>query len=117
MVSLKYLLPAFAIFSCAASADALISHDSPQGAKYVAHFVPNDKYCITGFVKFTSTPKGFVKVTVKLDGFPQAGGPFPYHIHERPVPSNGDCMGTLNHLNPMEELRQIQLSLLRRLET
>ena len=83
-------------FATAAFAKLQKANDSPEGAKYVAKF--DNK--LQGQVEFAGTSNGSVSVSVKLEGLPETGGPFPYHVHELPVPSNGDCMGTKLHLNP-----------------
>ena len=43
-----------------------------------------------------------VNVNVNFQGFPDAAiyGPFVYHIHDLPVPADGDCTATLGHLDP-----------------
>ena len=43
-----------------------------------------------------------VDVNVNFQGFPDASlyGPFVYHIHDLPVPADGDCTATLGHLDP-----------------
>ncbi|GAV49845.1 hypothetical protein ZYGR_0R00880 [Zygosaccharomyces rouxii] len=91
--TLIYLL-GFALCVFAAAAPEV--EDSPKKAKCVAKF---DKK-VKGFIKFKSTPEGEVKVNVKLHDLPKEGGPFLYHVHEKPVPSNGSCDATLGHLNP-----------------
>lgn len=70
--------------------------DSPAGAKYVAKF---DKK-ISGSVEFSSASNGTVLVDVNLDNLPTSGGSFLYHVHEYPVPSDGNCTGAGVHLNP-----------------
>lgn len=47
-----------------------------------------------------SSGNGGVKVEVNLNSFPMEGGPFTYHIHDQPVPANGNCTLTLAHLDP-----------------
>lgn len=71
--------------------------DSPSGLKYEANI---DSPKVQGSVSFTSTSEGKVEVGVHLLGLPESGGPFIYHIHQLPVPSDGNCTGTLEHLNP-----------------
>lgn len=85
-----------AVFAATAAAKLLKANDSPEGAKYVAKFDTK----LQGDVKFVGMANGSVSVTVKLSGFPDEGGPFPYHIHELAVPSDGNCTGTKMHLNP-----------------
>lgn len=72
------------------------ANDSPQDV-YVARFDDN----LTGKIKFTGLHNGSIEVEIiDLCGFPESGGPFQYHVHEAPVPSDGNCTGTLGHLNP-----------------
>ncbi|EGW33626.1 uncharacterized protein SPAPADRAFT_60963 [Spathaspora passalidarum NRRL Y-27907] len=89
-----------ALSSLALAQNAPVSTDSPQGVTYVAKFVPNSKSNISGTVQFEAAKNGSVLVNVDVQGLPSQGGPFPYHIHEKPVPSDGNCTGTLGHLNP-----------------
>lgn len=91
----KPLACAAAVFSVVAADPAPESHDSPVGASYRAKF---DKG-VEGYVNFSSK-NGSVLVDVNLSGLPDYGGPFMYHIHELPVPSDGNCTGTKAHFNP-----------------
>ncbi|CUM46195.1 uncharacterized protein AC631_00010 [Debaryomyces fabryi] len=96
MVCSKKLLSLLAGCIVVMGESAPVVTDSPEGAKYVAKF--DDK--LQGSVEFSSASNGSVTVNVDLDGFPASGGPFTYHIHEAPVPSDGNCTGTKLHLNP-----------------
>lgn len=78
-----------------ASASSPVLTDSPASVELHAVF----NKTILGHVSFTS-PNGSVLVTVDLSGLPEEGGPFQYHIHQKPVPTNGSCLATLGHLNP-----------------
>lgn len=78
-----------------ATAAAPVKTNSPTDVKYVAAFENQVK----GTIEFSST-NGSVLVDVNLSGLPPAGGPFQYHIHELPVPTDGNCTGTRSHLNP-----------------
>lgn len=81
--------------------DAPEVSDSPQGAVYEAVFHKKNTTDIHGKVQFSVAANGTALVTVDLEGLPEASkGPFPYHIHEKPVPSDGNCTGTGAHLNP-----------------
>lgn len=90
------------LFSLAASCAVVMGDaapvvtDSPEGAKYVANFDTS----IQGSVKFTSASNGSVLVDLDLENLPSSGGPFTYHIHAAPVPSDGNCTGTKLHLDP-----------------
>lgn len=96
MVCSKKILSLLAGCAVVMSDSAPVVTDSPEGAKYVAKF--DNK--LQGSVEFSSTSNGSVSVNVDLDGFPASGGPFTYHVHEAPVPSDGNCTGTKLHLDP-----------------
>lgn len=58
---------------------------------------------MTGKVTLTANGNGTgVAITASFKGFKGLTGPFTYHIHDQPVPSNGNCNGTLAHLDPYE---------------
>lgn len=69
--------------------------DSPTNVKYEAKF----NKTILGSVAFSST-NGSVMVDVDISGLPEVGGPFQYHVHVLPVPTDGSCIATGGHLNP-----------------
>ncbi|KAI5808038.1 superoxide dismutase [Peziza echinospora] len=73
--------------------------DNPAGAVYWADF---SKTAVSGSIKFmSSSDKDGVRVEVDLSKFPGGGvGPFGYHVHDAPVPTDGNCTGTLAHLDP-----------------
>lgn len=95
MVSFSQIVQSFALPAIVLSSAPEVSN-SPSGAKYVAEFSKG----VSGSVQFASTEDGQVQVSVNLTGLPDYGGPFLYHIHEAPVPTDGNCTGTLKHLNP-----------------
>lgn len=89
----------FAI-SLLAFANAAVSPeltDSPTDVTLKASF----NKTIEGSVAFSSK-NGSVLVDVDLSGLPLAGGPYQYHIHVKPVPTNGSCVATLGHFNPYD---------------
>ncbi|OAA34943.1 Cu/Zn superoxide dismutase-related protein [Metarhizium rileyi] len=56
---------------------------------------------VEGYVRASRGPHGTgVKFEVQFHNFPKEGGPFLYHIHVNPVPSDGNCTKTLAHLDP-----------------
>lgn len=58
---------------------------------------------VTGSVIITPSIIGpGVDISVDFEGLPDAllYGPFVYHIHDKPVPANGDCTATLGHFDP-----------------
>lgn len=89
------LLAAFGLVALASAAAAPEATDSPPNVMHLATFNTS----ISGTVMFSST-NGSVLVDVNLANLPQTGGPFMYHIHERPVPNNGTCGDALGHFNP-----------------
>lgn len=96
MVSTKNVLSLLAGCAVVMGDSAPVANDSPDGAKYVAKFDTK----LQGSVEFSSASNGSVSVDLNLDGFPSSGGPFTYHIHEAPVPTDGNCTGTKLHLDP-----------------
>lgn len=80
---------------------APVVSDNPKGASYVATLPEQEKYTVRGSVAAVSAEDGNgVKFTVSISGLPAEGGPFMYHLHEKPVPSDGNCTGTGAHLDP-----------------
>ncbi|KAL8895595.1 MAG: hypothetical protein Q9192_003544 [Flavoplaca navasiana] len=82
--------------------DATVVDDNEAGVTYTA-FLPNSTTSdLRGFVAGTSNANGTgVNFAISVSGFPDPSlGPFMYHIHDQPVPSNGNCTATLAHLDP-----------------
>ena len=74
---------------------------NPKGASYVATLPEQEKYTVRGSVAAVTAEDGNgVKFTISISGLPAEGGPFMYHLHEKPVPSDGNCTGTGAHLDP-----------------
>lgn len=85
--------------------DAPVVNDNPKGATYVATLPPAKGP--TGTVTAVAANNGTgVVFNVNVSGFPSSGGPFLYHIHDAPVPSTGNCTGTLAHLDPFKRGEQ-----------
>ncbi|KAF2842236.1 Cu,Zn superoxide dismutase-like protein, partial [Patellaria atrata CBS 101060] len=79
--------------------DAAAITNNPEGAIYVAT-LPISKG-VRGTVTAQTAPGGAgVAFQITVDGLPTEGGPFSYHLHDAPVPTNGNCSGTLAHLDP-----------------
>jgi len=55
---------------------------------------------VGGRMVFTGTEDKGIKVEVRLTGLPREGGPFSYHVHDEPVPEDGNCTLTKAHLDP-----------------
>ncbi|OAQ65325.1 Cu/Zn superoxide dismutase-related protein [Pochonia chlamydosporia 170] len=69
----------------------------PQEAFYHGKLNGN----IRGSVRASRGPDGKgVKYKVHFENLPKEGGPFIYHVHANPVPSDGNCTKTLAHLDP-----------------
>ncbi|KAI5858075.1 superoxide dismutase, partial [Tricharina praecox] len=73
--------------------------DNPVGVSYSATF--DGAKGVTGALTFVAGADGKgCDITVKLSGFEGEEGPFGYHIHDQPVPADGNCTGTKAHLDP-----------------
>lgn len=99
MVSIKQFILS-SIPSLIINSSARKNSDSPVGAIAIAEFPAGGSQSVNGFVKFSALNNGSVQVDVNLSELPSTGGPLLYHIHEAPVPDNGDCLATLAHFNP-----------------
>lgn len=82
--------------------NAAIVQGNPVGVTYTASLPNITTSDIRGFVAGTSNANGTgVIFNINLSGLPDASlGPFLYHIHDQPVPSNGNCTATLAHQDP-----------------
>ncbi|KAA8570188.1 hypothetical protein MFRU_005g03090 [Monilinia fructicola] len=88
--------------------NATIPEDNPVGPIYVAElpdtefFNPDDpRGNIKGSVSAKANPDGIgVQFQIQFSNLPTSGGPFIYHLHSTPVPTDGNCTGTLGHLDP-----------------
>ncbi|RDL36766.1 uncharacterized protein BP5553_06118 [Venustampulla echinocandica] len=87
--------------------DAQVVVGNPAGVTYVAtlpaksFFNPNDpRGNVKGSVSATSNPDGGATFQVSFSNLPTSGGPFTYHIHDAPVPADGNCTGTKAHQDP-----------------
>jgi hypothetical protein len=76
---------------------AKVTTGNPEGAKVAAVFAG----AIKGTVRAGSDPFGIgVNFHVELSGLPEADGPYAFHLHQLPVPADGNCTGTGGHLDP-----------------
>ena len=98
-MKLFLVLPLLAVALTIVAKDP-VATDSAQGAALQAVFKPKANVDIQGTISFKAAKNGTVIVDVDLENLPEEGGPFPYHIHQSPVPSDGNCTGTKAHLNP-----------------
>ncbi|KAH8151583.1 uncharacterized protein LAJ45_04205 [Morchella importuna] len=87
----------FFLFTAVFAAPPFFTRDEPKA--YVAGF----SGVVEGSVKFTSTGGGAgVSIDYKLFVPNNLLGPFSYHIHENPVPADGNCAGTGGHFDPFK---------------
>ncbi|EFR01558.1 cu-Zn superoxide dismutase [Nannizzia gypsea CBS 118893] len=87
--------------AAATTQDAPETTNNPVGVVYKAEFPDRDSTDIRGTVSATAHSSGRgVVFEFDLTGFDEENGPFPYHIHVDPVPANGSCTATLDHLDP-----------------
>lgn len=95
------ILSLLAVASAVVAEDAPVVENNPIGAQYEVVFKPKAPYDISGSVKIASGAAGKgVTVEVAIAGLPAEGGPFLYHVHEKPVPEDGNCTATGAHLDP-----------------
>ncbi|EFQ86177.1 hypothetical protein CFE70_001931 [Pyrenophora teres f. teres 0-1] len=93
------LLAAAAAVSAQSSAPVVTNN--PYNAMYRAEITPKAGKNLSVTVEGTSMPDGHgVKLAVAFNGLVEAQGPFTYHIHAKPVPTDGNCTGTGAHLDP-----------------
>lgn len=68
----------------------------------VASFPQGRSQLVRANIVFSAKSNDPVEVHVDLTGLPAEGGPFTYHIHELPVPVDGDCDAVGDHFNPFD---------------
>ncbi|KAF2657509.1 Cu,Zn superoxide dismutase-like protein [Lophiostoma macrostomum CBS 122681] len=102
----------FSIYAIVAAASAVSAQSStasapeitgnPIGVQYQATLPDKAGTTVRGVVKASSGGDGKgVAFQIEVSGLPDASlGPFMYHIHEKPVPADGNCTGAGAHLDP-----------------
>ncbi|RDW74047.1 hypothetical protein BP5796_07489 [Coleophoma crateriformis] len=88
--------------------NATVVENNPPGKVYKAtlpekeFFNPDDpRGNVKGSISAVANDNGIgVTFKVKFENLPTSGGPFPYHLHVKPVADDGNCTGTLAHLDP-----------------
>lgn len=82
--------------------DAAIVNDNPVGVTYTATLLEKNTTTVRGSISGSAAPNGTgVIFKVNFFGFPSTElAPYIYHIHDQPVPSNGNCTATLAHQDP-----------------
>ncbi|QSZ32442.1 hypothetical protein DSL72_002016 [Monilinia vaccinii-corymbosi] len=89
--------------------NATVSENNPVGAIYVATLPdtefanPGDSHGnVKGSISAQANPDGTgVQFKIDFSNLPTSGGPYTYHLHAKPVPSDGNCTGTAGHLDPL----------------
>ncbi|QBZ60820.1 hypothetical protein PoMZ_07763 [Pyricularia oryzae] len=82
--------------------DAASITNNPPG-RYRAGWMATPSNPFSGSIEAISSPNGKgVIFLVNLENLPAQGGPFSYHIHDQPVPDDGNCNKTLAHLDPYQ---------------
>ncbi|KAK3937076.1 superoxide dismutase [Diplogelasinospora grovesii] len=89
--------------------NATVVENNPPGIVYQAT-LPDTAFAksaypdggnVKGQLTAVASPDGMgVIFRVQFSKLPKTGGPFLYHIHVDPVPSDGNCTATLAHLDP-----------------
>jgi hypothetical protein len=98
---LSVIAAASAVSAQSASTVAPVVSNNPVGVTYVATLPEQAERTVRGSVTATANENGVgVKFAVSISGLPAEGGPFMYHLHAKPVPSDGNCTGTGAHLDP-----------------
>ncbi|PGH33552.1 hypothetical protein GX50_03624 [[Emmonsia] crescens] len=104
----------FAILACSALSFGLsmaqyisapVTENNPRGVVYAATLLNKTTSTVRGTINATAGPGGRgVVFNVDFFDFPDEKefGPFLYHIHDQPVPADGNCSGTLAHLDPFK---------------
>ncbi|DAA72746.1 TPA_exp: Cell surface Cu-only superoxide dismutase [Trichophyton benhamiae CBS 112371] len=81
--------------------DAPETVNNPLGIVYQAKLPETSRTGIRGTINATAHSSGRgVVFNLDLWGFDNTEGPFPYHIHVDPVPTDGSCGPTKDHLDP-----------------
>ncbi|EEH41408.1 cytosolic Cu/Zn superoxide dismutase [Paracoccidioides lutzii Pb01] len=104
--------PTFSILACSlgfalrATAqvmmEAVTTENNPMNAMYQMKLMDRNDTTVRGIVNITSGPGGLgVMYSCRFWGFPNEteNGPFPWHVHDQPVSSDGNCNSTLAHLD------------------
>ncbi|BDD59655.1 hypothetical protein MPDQ_001764 [Monascus purpureus] len=93
------VLASLCLSVAAQNTSAPIVYDNPPNV-YELMLLDKTNTTVRGYVR-ASAPSSGVGVRIHADfwGLPDEG-PYQYHIHEFPVPPDGNCYSTLGHLDP-----------------
>lgn len=101
------ILSVLAVVSAAVNAQSSTVVPAPEvtgnsvGTVYAAILPEKEDSTVRGSIYAYPASNGTgVRFSVSISGLPAEGGPFMYHLHEKPVPSDGNCSGTGAHLDP-----------------
>lgn len=85
----------------AQSTPAPVVSNNPVDARFWAQISPKAGNTVAATMEGVSMPDGKgVKFSIAFNELPVAEGPFTYHVHAKPVPTDGNCTGTGAHLDP-----------------
>ncbi|KAF3480199.1 cu-Zn superoxide dismutase [Arthroderma uncinatum] len=91
----------FGLATATGTQDAPETVDNPIGPVYKATLLDKDSTEIRGSISATAYKDGRgVVFEVDLSGFEKDDGPYAYHLHVDPVPEDGNCSKTLDHIDP-----------------
>jgi Cu/Zn superoxide dismutase len=80
---------------------APVVNNNPIGASFFATLPNTEGSTLRGTITGSTSGNGTgVDWAISLSGLPTAGGPFLYHIHEKPIPANGNCTAAGAHQDP-----------------
>jgi Cu/Zn superoxide dismutase len=95
------------LISFAMAATALAANSAPitqgnqVGNVFQAQMPQLNSSSIQGYAAVQANDNGTGLVwDINFSNFPKGDGPFIYHVHESPVPADGNCTGAGAHLDP-----------------
>ncbi|KAI8865482.1 Cu,Zn superoxide dismutase-like protein [Ramicandelaber brevisporus] len=92
--------PTFTIAAVAVAATALLGALAP-GVDATTASATFSGPAMYGAVQFNSLPSGSgVSIAINIVAGPQVGKSYAWHIHNKPVPADGNCVATEGHFDP-----------------
>jgi Cu/Zn superoxide dismutase len=84
-----------------AAKSAPITQGNQLGNVFQAQMPQLNSSSIQGYAAVQANDNGTGLVwDINFSNFPKGEGPFIYHVHEQPVPADGNCTGAGPHLDP-----------------
>ncbi|KAH8426034.1 putative cytosolic Cu/Zn superoxide dismutase [Aspergillus melleus] len=81
--------------------NAPVIEDNDPDLVYQVKLLDKDNTTVTGQFTAWATKVGVgIKIHAEVSGLPNGDLHYPYHIHEKPVPEDGNCYATGAHLDP-----------------